>query len=458
MHIKKYDFDYSRRLFLERAAKGIVGAGVLAPLWPTIAKSGDATAAYPEELRSISAYTKGKLKPGDVLTADNVDIVKDLLDPIAYRQVKEMGRRITLVETTSDVTKLFPHEYLEATLKNKGKAKLDGSGNTFNADGKPWIGGNPFPEPKDGVEAFANLTLSWGRHDQSFYAVRDWDISPGGTTSYQYDFCWAEQNTTCLVNNPDGPYWAGHEDKLRYQSVFFIGPNDVKGTSFVNTWYYDQAKFPDLFGYLPAFKRERRFPTNQRFEPLVPGITIFLSDAWAAGDPMLTWGNYKVIGSKPHLGSVSQNWMGDDPNWERKVHGGPKGETFFDTYMELIPEVMVVEAEPIGYPRSPVGKKRVWIDVRNMMFVAYVTYDRRGEIWKSFEPGFSQYKTASNVVMDGKNPGWSWTHVHSHDIQSNRMSRFVQAKSITGGYNSSWNQGSLYDKFLTIQAVRRLGA
>jgi hypothetical protein len=454
MHIKKYDFDYSRRAFMGKAAIG-AAAGVLAPLWPTIAKSGEITKAYPEELLHIEAYTKGKVKPGDVITADNVEAVKDLLDPIAYTQVKTMGRRINIVETTTDVTKLFPHEYLEATLANNGKAKLDAKGNVVNADGKPWIGGNPFPEAKTGAEAFANLTLSWGRHDQSLYAIRDWDISPEGDLSYQYDFVWAEQNTVALLK--DGPYWAGHEDKLRYQSVWFTAPNDTKGTSFLNIWPYDQTQFPELYGYLPAFKRVRNFPTNQRFEPLVPGITIFLSDAWAAGDPFLTWGNYKITGRKPMLGAVSGNFMGGDPNWERKVHGGPNGQTFFETYMELVPETIVIECEPVGYPRAPVSKKIVAIDTRNMMFVSYITHDRRGEMWKSFEPAFSQYSSPGGTVMDGGHPAWSWTHVHSHDIQTNRMSRFIQAKKVTGGYESAWNQGSIYDQYMTLQAIGRLG-
>ena len=68
------------------------------------------------------------------------------------------------------------------------------------------------------------------------------------------------------------PYWPGHEDKLRYQSVLFVSPNDIKGTSYLNIWHYDQNRYPDLYGYLPAFKRVRRFPTNQRFEPLIPGL------------------------------------------------------------------------------------------------------------------------------------------------------------------------------------------
>ena len=64
---------------------------------------------------------------------------------------------------------------------------------------------------------------------------------------------------------------------------------------YFNIWAYDQNLFPELYGYLPAFKRVRRFPTNQRFEPLNPGSELYLSDAWAAGDPFLTWGNYKIV-------------------------------------------------------------------------------------------------------------------------------------------------------------------
>ncbi|MCC2659015.1 MAG: hypothetical protein K0Q76_4123, partial [Panacagrimonas sp.] len=278
MRIRKYDFDYGRRALLEKAARGITSAGVLAPLWPIIANGGDVTKAYPDELVSIEAYTKGKIKPGDVLSAANVEHVKDLVSSIVYTQVRDMGRRITIQEPLKDVTKLFPQDYLEATLKNKGKAKLDEAGNIVTQDGAPWIGGNPFPEPKTGYEAMANITLSWGRHDYSQYALRDWDLNPAGEVAYQYDFMWCEMNTTGRLD-PKGPVWNGRKDLLRYQSVFFTAPNDVKGSSFLNIWKYDQREFPELYGYFPAFKRVRQFPTNQRFEPLVPGIALFLSDA-----------------------------------------------------------------------------------------------------------------------------------------------------------------------------------
>ena len=118
MHVKKYDHDYSRRLFMERAAKGVMASGVLTSLWPLIANGQDLSKAYPDEMLSIEAYTKGKVSTGDMITADNVEYVKDLLDPIAYIEVKDMGRQIKIVKSTTDVTKLFPHEYLEATLRN----------------------------------------------------------------------------------------------------------------------------------------------------------------------------------------------------------------------------------------------------------------------------------------------------------------------------------------------------
>lgn len=462
MHIKKYDFDYSRRFFMEKTAKGAMGLGVLTSLAPLIGNTGDISKAYPDELMSIEAYTKGKIKEGDIVDANNVEHVKDILDPVAYVQITQMGRRIRIAPTTRDISELYPHDYLQATLRNQGKGALDANGNVVVKDtDKPWIGGSPFIDPQSGLEAFANVTLSWGRHDTSIYAVDDADIGPEGDIEYNYQLGWCEQNTVALVSNPDGPYLEGQEDKLRNQSVWFTYPNDSKGTSFLNIWKYDQREFPDLFGYLPAFKRVRRFPTNQRFEPIVPGITFFLSDAWAAGDPMLTWGNYKIVGRGPFLGSQSGTWFGDQENYSKDsvLHGGKKGQNFYEVDFQLCPEVLVIEAEPVGYPRAPVSKKRVWLDVRNMAAIAYVTYDRRGELWRSFEIGFSQQKKGDLVNLENNgHPAWSWSYVHAHDVQTNRFTRFNHAQKVRGGIETSFDQEGAYEKYLTVQAIRRLGS
>jgi hypothetical protein len=44
----------------------------------------------------------GGFKAGDVLSAENVDIVKDLLDPGAYWQIKHDGRLVDLAPTETD--------------------------------------------------------------------------------------------------------------------------------------------------------------------------------------------------------------------------------------------------------------------------------------------------------------------------------------------------------------------
>ena len=96
-----------------------------------IGRNGSLEAAYPPELLSIEAYTKGKLKPGDVLNAENVDIVKDLLDPGAYCQIKHDGRLVDLAPTETDMTKLTPTPFLQATLANQGKHKIFPDGNSI---------------------------------------------------------------------------------------------------------------------------------------------------------------------------------------------------------------------------------------------------------------------------------------------------------------------------------------
>ena len=90
---------------------------MLMPLWEAIARSGDVSKAYPDELLSLDAYTKGRVKAGDEITADNVEHVRDLLDTIRYEQVAKMGRRLRVAPTTTDVLRLSPWEYVEATLR-----------------------------------------------------------------------------------------------------------------------------------------------------------------------------------------------------------------------------------------------------------------------------------------------------------------------------------------------------
>lgn len=453
--VKRYTRQFMRREFLRKTLT-FSAAGLLMPVWKAMADNGDFGKAYPDELLSISEYTKGRLSVGDYITADNVHHVKALLDPVKYHQIKNMGRKLKLKATTRDIMKLSPWEYMEASFRHKGMASFNENGNVVAPDGGPWIGGIPFPEATTGLELFAGLTLSWGRHDASFYAIKEYDLNPDGKEQYGYESGWAEYSPVGRLVFPD-KHWKGHEDKLRYQSVIFTAPDSVRGTSFINTWYYDQNRFPDLYGYIPDFKRIRRFPTDQRFEPLVPGSSLYLSDAWAAGDPLHTWGNYRIVKRTPFLAAVSGGWNAEHENWEHNTHGGPQGKTFWDTEVELVPEAIVVEAEPTGFPRAPVGHKRVWFDARTQLPLAMVTFDRRGEMFRSFDGAYALYDSGDRKVMDGKHPYWSWGHVHAYDVQTGKMTRLEQVQRIGNGHRMMVNNQDIYDQYLTNAALRRMG-
>lgn len=459
MKLIRYDRGYSRRKFLQDAATGVLSTGVLAPLAEVMAATGDVSKAYPDELLSIENYTKGRIKTGDMIDASNVEAVKDLIEPVRYEQILKQGRKQKIVKTTTDIMRLSPWEYVEATLRNSGKAGFDARGNVINkADGGPWIGGNPFPDPKTGVELFAAQTLNWGRHDASFYAMKLATTDSDGGERFNYSGGWAEMSPVARVSMEPKPYWPAHKDKLRFQSVFFLTPQAFRGTSFLNIWDYDHSTFPQLYGYVPEFRRVRQFPTNQRFEPLVPGLTLYLSDAWAAGDPLYTWGNYKIVGRGPFLAGLSDSWNYADDNWEHTTHGGKKGKSFWDSTVQLVPEAIIVEAEPTGFPRAPISKKRVWFDARNQVVIGMVTFDRNGKPFRSFDGAYSLYEGGGKAVMDGKHPYWSWAHVTSSDIQSNSVTRIQQVRAVEGQHMSGANDPKMYEKYLTQSALQRLGA
>ncbi len=459
MFVKKFDFNYGRRKLMENAALGL-GAGALMPLNNLFASEGDIAKAYPDELMSVDMITKGKVSTGDIISDKNVEHVKDLLDPIVYEQIKTQGRRIKIRPTQTDWTALFPKDYYERTLRNQRdgiKAVFDDTGNVRSSNGGNWIGGLPFPDPKTGLEVQANMAMSWGRADYNQYAINDAVFDPDGKKAYDYEFIWAELQVQARM---DGKVFRNMEDLVRFQTVYFVATQDVAGSSFLSTWYYDQSKFPDLYGYLPQFRRVRQFPTNQRFEPLIPGVTWFLTDPWAAGDPMLTWGDYKIVERKPMLGAFNTRWHGQNENWVPNSHGGGRGETFFDTEYELAPEVIILESKPIHYPRAPIGRRLAYVDARNCIYCGNIRFDRQDKPWVNFETGFGQYVDGDKVLRDPSgHPIWSWVYVMSYDVQTGRMSRAAHQESVTGGNRSVFYGDSeeAYDTYFTQQALQRLG-
>ncbi len=463
MRIRKYDINYGRRKMMEAVAYGL-GGGVLMPLEKAYAKEvDDISKAYPDELLSIEAQTKGKVKVGDYIDKNNVEHVKHLLDPGAYEQIAgSEGRKVYVKAPTLNPRDLVSAAYYDATVedvKSGHKAKWDANGNAVDENGKKWQGGLPFVNPTEGRQIWCNMAMNIGRADNACYVIEQKDYGSDGKVEYHYNFQWVELNSTA---RNDRKVFKGLENELRRQCVFFAASPDVRGTSFLSVWDYDQRKIPDLYGYLPEFRRVRQFPANQRFEPLVPGAVWFLSDPWAAGDPFLTWGNHKIIERKPMLGPWAGDFSRHDENWEPPHQkDNPK---FFDIPFEMAPEVIVTSCEPTGYPRAPVSKRVAYVDARNCMAGTNARYDRQGKLWSNFEMGHGQFKGGGKdgkrfiKAADGVNAAWSWMYVQIYDFQNRRMSLPNHCRGAAGlearfQADPEW----LYNTYCTAQALQALG-
>ena len=443
---------------MESAGKSAVGMGILSPLWDVIARDGDVAKAYPEEALSIEYYSKGAVKPGGVIDASNVASVRDLMEPVAYMEVAQQGRVIDVKAPETDIMRFNPPKYIAATLRNRGKARFDTKGNVVTEDGKRWIGGNPFPDGESARKIIAGHVLNWSRRDVSFTPGIEWDMDSDDNVLFKYQFLFIEYMVAARTVLDPKPYLPDHDGKLRYISFVLTAPHTVKGTSALNIWYYDQSKLPDFYGYLPDFKRVRRFTTNQRFEPNLPASNYYPSDNYTMGDPYLTWGNFKLIGKVPFIGGVADRWRGDRDNWLLERVGGVSGRRFMRSTMELLPEVYVVEMEPVGYPAAPYGKKRVWFDPRGMNPVAMLIFDRKGNVLKNYQNITTVYQMPDgNKWPATGDPYWSWTQSASHDVNTDAISIVQQVAEIEGGFKVRVDDPDVYEQFCTIQAVRRLG-
>ena len=458
MNILKFDKHYTRRHFMETVGNTALGAGMLAPLWDVIARDGDIGAAYPDEALSIEHYSDGRVKPGGVIDASNVDAVKNLIDPVLFMEIAQQSRVIHVKEPETDIMRHGPKPYMEATLRNRGLARLDETGNVFTKDGKPWIGGHPFPDSRNALEIVIGHALNWSRHDASLFTTYEWDLDKNDRELFHYQYLFIEYLVVARTILDPKPYAPDYKDKLRYSTFLMTAPQAAKGTSVLNIWYYDQSKLPEFFGFLPDFKRIRRFTSSQRFEPAVPGSNYSTSDTYMMGDPVLLWGNFKIVGKVPFMGGVSGGWAGDKDNWVLDRHGGTSGKRFFDSTFELVPEAIVIDMEPVGFPNAPYGKRRVWFDARNMCPLTAIIYDRKGEIIKNYMSQWTLYQMPDGTQWPEKgDPYWSWTKLTAHNMPRDSISLMQHVREIDGGFKVRLNEPELYQEFCTIPAVRRLG-
>lgn len=356
---------------------------------------------------SVEEISNGKLRVGDKLSKDNVDLVRQYM-PDAFYQDIQNGAVYEIVATTSSQKLVIP-DLLRATKENEGKAVLREDGTVLMPDGQPWTGGFPFPEPKSGIEVMANRQFTNADSKWGGNCILYW-VNPAGQ-NYKYTVMGqsGELYMSARVCQEPTPYLPGYEGEMWRQLNLFTDPYDVKGLGILTIVYVDQSKYPDAWGYVPVLRRVQRFSSGQRYDS-ADGSDFRVGDWDTFSDPLSLW-DFKLVGRQPFFSPLTG---ADEENGdlEELVNGKyPKGGR-----MELR-DTYLIEAHPRD-PSHIYSKKLLFVDAGTWKSYLGQFYDKQDKLWLAFSLFYSR-----QTAECGNFPDLSWVSMQNYQTGGATLAR-----------------------------------
>lgn len=327
-------------------------------------------AFWVKSVPTIEELTGGMIKTGDTISAENVEVVKDLMSESMYRNT--LDGAVWKINPTTPTSKLLIPDLIRATRENQGKARVTENGTVTTTEGEPWIGGFPVPEPRTAIEVMAN------RHyydvDAHIDGATGYWVNPAGEVYKTIGFRFQTYYMTGRVCEDPKPVVPGFGDELRRELLLDLDPYDVRGLSVLTILYNDQTKYPDSWGYVPVLRRVQRFSSGQRYDSL-DGSDLRAGDIGAFSDPLALW-DFKLIARQPFLSMVTV----DNPIPESdKTVPLIKGKYPRDAKLE-VRDTFILETVPkdSGHIYS---RKRLYIDAG--IYYAWLGdfYDKQDKLW-----------------------------------------------------------------------------
>jgi hypothetical protein len=325
-------------------------------------------------LMLAAGVVRADVQPGDRITAENVEKVKDLVSPGLEWCIRR-GFPITIVEPKKIE---WPQAYREATEKYASQVRLSPDG----LDLRDYVAGLPFPniDPKDPQVA---LKIMWN-YDHNFFAtddvdLRNFDADTGsipehGPMSVERHF---------LLDHFRRLFWTGrlyvepkpekpNPNGYRVQQGLYpiLEPFDLKGVGALGNRYTDSKKQDDSWLYLPSLRRVRRLSTAQRSDALFGQDTDVDSYGGYAGH--IAWMEWKYLGERDLIGVAHARHF--PVKWHDKV------DWAFDDVWEKR-RVYVVEGTS-KLPQYAFSKRVIFMDKEGWGIPYSDMYDRSGELWK----------------------------------------------------------------------------
>src|SRR5215831_16874368 len=243
--------------------------------------------------------------PGDKITDQNIDKVKDLISPGLEWCIKH-GFPITISETKKVE---WPKAYKEATEKYAAQVKLSPDGKSM----ANYVAGQPFPnvdqkDPQFVLKLMFNYDYGYinGLDDTD---LRNFDADTGaiadhGPMTVERHFLldhfrrlfWTGR--LYVDPKPEKPNPSGYRAQQGLYPI--LEPFDLKGVGALGNRYTSPDKQDDSWLYLPSLRRVRRLSTAQRSDALFGQDTDVDSYYGYAGQ--VGWMDWKFLGERDIIG------------------------------------------------------------------------------------------------------------------------------------------------------------
>ncbi len=398
-----------------------------------------------------NANAKPDFKPGDVLTAKDIERMRPFMPPGYLEQLTFPEFKMAIIAPT-DHTPRKDYQDCSAKHQNQTKLKADGSLENYVC-GQPFLNSDLNPsDPTSGMKAAWNFDHRWQNYGflmSGGYAT--WDRFDGGTHQpVQYEQPPQEWTAAANLTAPVGPtntadlYGGGGSFQRSLGSFYsrvyytnlaqlqnqggllgiadakdffwkeftgFFSPFDIRGTVFIVYRYADPTRADDAWAYIPNLRRVRRISAEVKSDSLL-GTDHTIEDFYSFSGRPLEW-NWKFLGWRDVLGVV-------DSKYDYTHLYGPKGIIPDDVWS--VRRYAVVERTPKD-PRHPYSSVVMLWDAQNYDAWLSFAWDRKGKLWKAWEFQKKWSETYELPALAAINKGTDTTNFQSVqvlDLQNDR--------------------------------------
>jgi len=283
--------------------------------------------------------------------------------------------------------------YIKATVDNKNKETV--SLGDKPGEIKGFVAGRPFPYEPDANDARAGEKIAWNFKygynwgDNAAITPFYWKLRDmkSGKVERQFKFSFHFLNWRHRVNQAPLPEITPNPGGL-FRSIYaqVMEPFDVKDTQLLIHRYTDDAQRDDAWLYLGFQRRVRRLASGQTTDAFL-GTDIMIEDFEGyngrVSDMKWTYKGTQTL-LMPYYKHNDMPLTDEfkDADGYKYINFGGKGGCFADVTWSPR-KVYVVESEPVD-PNHPISKRTHYADVQTFGFSRTVSYDRKGELWKSW--------------------------------------------------------------------------